>query len=83
MERKDYFNKISGMEVVPYSENSSAGAKLKSSYEKEVFIDFVVKESDRERFLFVESINLPATTRRMLLSSSLLVGTMARLRTGQ
>ena len=38
--RKDYFNKISGMEVVPYSENSSAGAKLKSSYEKEVFIDF-------------------------------------------
>jgi hypothetical protein len=38
--RLDWFNRISGMEVVPTSENSSAGAKLTSSYEKEVFIDF-------------------------------------------
>ncbi len=38
--RKDWFNKISGMAVVPFSENSSAGAKLTSSYLTEVFIDF-------------------------------------------
>ncbi len=39
-ERKEYFNDTSGCEVVPYSENSSMGAKLKGSYEKRVTIKF-------------------------------------------
>ena len=38
--RKDWFNKIDGMAVVPYNQNSSEGAKLSSSYQPEVFIDF-------------------------------------------
>ncbi|MBU5612521.1 eCIS core domain-containing protein [Geomonas azotofigens] len=38
--RKDYFNDIKGLEVVPYSENSSMGAKLAGSYKKTVTINF-------------------------------------------
>ena len=38
--RKDYFNDTSGCEVVPYSENSAMGAKLKGSYETRVTIKF-------------------------------------------
>ncbi|GFO64335.1 eCIS core domain-containing protein [Geomonas paludis] len=38
--RKDYFNDISGLEVVPYSQNSSMGAKLAGSYKKTVTINF-------------------------------------------
>ena len=34
--RKNYFNDTSGCEVVPYGENSSMGAKLKGSYNKQV-----------------------------------------------
>ncbi len=38
--RLDYFNDIKGMEVVPYSENSSMGSKLPDSYSKRVTIKF-------------------------------------------
>ncbi|WP_239031698.1 hypothetical protein [Geomonas diazotrophica] len=38
--RKDYFNDIKGLEVVPYSQNSSMGAKLPGSYKKTVTINF-------------------------------------------